>query len=423
MINKSRSLYYGVLILIFGPLLARFFTENFHISYAIMPLFDVLCILLAIAAIITYPSKIRINFLFLLTIGMLIMQLVSLHINDNLNVYGLLISARSFYRLIFALLLGYLVLDRNNYKSIIKYLEWLLIINGLVMTYQYFFLGLSQDIIGGTFGNSQGVNEIQNVLCCYILVYEVLNYLNKKSNSYRMAFYTILTIYICALAEITVFFFELVVIFVLAFMLSNSGISILKKLLFLVLGFVILIVGIKLYLLIFPERAFLLSYNNIFNYLGGNVLTGNTGVYRISRIHPFLQLEKIFFNNNLMKWLGLGLGNCASNTSFYSFYGPLLHYDWLSSSIIFLENGYLGVIFFLSVIGYIFIDATIFKNKFKKNSFIIWVDYVRILSVINIILFFYNNSLMDIYTSYTVGLLLSSFFVLKARIKSSVEVK
>lgn len=63
-----------------------------------------------------------------------------------------------------------------------------MILNGIVMTYQYFVIGLSQDIIGETLGNTQGVNEIQNVLCCYILTYEVLNFFNKKTSASRMIF-------------------------------------------------------------------------------------------------------------------------------------------------------------------------------------------------------------------------------------------
>lgn len=75
--------------------------------------------------------------------------MISLHLNGRSNIYGLSISLRNFYRLIFAILLGYLVLNEDKIKIIIRYTEWLLILNGIVMTYQYFVMGLSQDIIGG----------------------------------------------------------------------------------------------------------------------------------------------------------------------------------------------------------------------------------------------------------------------------------
>lgn len=50
MVIDNRKLYYGILILIFGPLFVRFFTENFNMSYAIMPFFDILCMILIVIA-------------------------------------------------------------------------------------------------------------------------------------------------------------------------------------------------------------------------------------------------------------------------------------------------------------------------------------------------------------------------------------
>ena len=413
MVIDNRKLYYGILILIFGPLFVRFFTENFNMSYAIMPFFDILCMILIVIALIINYKKVKLNFLFFIVVLSMICQIVALYLNGHYSVYGISLSIRPFYRLIFTIFLGYLVLNQDKIKNIIKYTEWLLILNGVVMTYQYFVMGLSQDIIGGTFGNTQGVNEIQNVLCCYVLTYEVLRFLNKKSSINRMIFYTLLTIYISALAELTVFFVELVIIFILAYLFDNNSISILKKIGFIVLGFIVLLLGIKLYLVVFPNRAFLLSFDNVMNYLGSNVSAGNTGVYKISRIHPFLQLGNEFFYNNTLKWFGFGLGNCASNSNFYAFFAPQLHYDWMSSSMIFLENGYIGVIFFVVIVIYIFVKASVLKRNNQSDDDIIWINYVRILSIINLILFFYNDSLRGIYTSFFIGILLSVIFIKK----------
>lgn len=414
----NNKIYYGILILIFGPLFVRFFTENFGMSYAIMPFFDVLFLGLIIVAFFINHKKFKINFLFFLIIISIICQMISLHLNGRSNIYGLSISLRNFYRLIFAILLGYLVLNEDKIKNIIRYTEWLLILNGIVMTYQYFVMGLSQDIIGGTLGNTQGVNEIQNVLCCYILTYEVLNFFNKKTSASRMIFFTLLTIYISALAELTIFFFELVIIFVFAYLFDdNNNIFSLKKIGFIIIGFIGLFLGIRLYLIVFPNRAFLLSFNNILNYLGNDVSAGNTGVYKISRIHPFMQLGNEFFYNSKLKWFGFGLGNCASNSDFYASFAPLLHYDWMSSSMIFLENGYLGVAFFILPIIYLFFKATFLKNKLNdQGNDTVWVDYVRIISCINLILFFYNNSLRVIYTSFFIGFMLSVIFIIERKV-------
>ena len=59
MVIDNRKLYYGILILIFGPLFVRFFTENFNMSYAIMPFFDILCIILIVIALIINYKKVK----------------------------------------------------------------------------------------------------------------------------------------------------------------------------------------------------------------------------------------------------------------------------------------------------------------------------------------------------------------------------
>lgn len=60
----NNKIYYGILILIFGQLFVRFFTESFGMSYAIMPFFDVLCLGLIIVAFFINHKKFKINFLF-----------------------------------------------------------------------------------------------------------------------------------------------------------------------------------------------------------------------------------------------------------------------------------------------------------------------------------------------------------------------
>lgn len=413
MVIDNRKLYYGILVLIFGPLFIRFFTENFKMSYAIMPFFDVLCFVLVTLAIIINHKKIKINFLFFLVIFSLICQLVSLCINGTSGLYNISLSIRPFYRATFALLLGYLVLNQEDVRNIIKYIEWLLIVNCFVMTFQYFVLGIDQDIIGGTFGNSQGVNTIQNILCCSVLIYEVLSFLNKKASFKKLALITLMDIYICALAEITVFFAEIVLIYILAFLLDKSSISFLKKIFLILFGIIFLALGIKLYLIVFPDRAFLLSYNNALDYLGFNVNAGNTGVYKISRIYPFKQLANMFFNSNILKLFGLGLGNCSTGSPFYMANDATLHYDWFSSAMIFLENGYFGVLFYLLVALYLFIKACIKSHGETDPTELLWINFVRISIIIDFILFFYNDSLRTTYTAYTIGILLSVAFLAK----------
>lgn len=411
-------------ILIFGIWFARLLTENFGVTYAIMPFFDIFCALLLLFgfAVNRYHIKNRqIQFLTIITAVMLVIQIISIALNGNFFLKGWLSSFRSFYRLFSATLLGYLVYKLDDVDRLLTHVEILLLINALINTYQYFVEGLSQDIIGGTFGNTQGVNEIQNVLGCVTLIWEILCYLNGKHKLSRLLLVAALGIYIAALAEITVYFFELVVIVVFAFLLKTKRgqMPINKKLIILVGSILFLTFGVTLYFQVFPERKFLMSFDNIMTYLGSDVQNGNTGVYRVSRIHPFRQMIDRFFSSNTLKSIfGLGLGNCDTSSSFYSVWGPVLHYNWLSSSMIFLENGYLGVIYFFFVLMLIYIYSSYSKtDKIKDIGFIIQLNFTKILSVLCLILFFYNSSLTDIYNAYFIGLFFGVSFVVRDQIK------
>lgn len=85
--------------------------------------------------------------------------------------------------------------------------------------------------------------------------------------------------------------------------------------------------------------------------------------------------------------------------------------------MIFLENGYSGVAFFILPTIYLFFKATFLKNKLNdQGNDTVWVDYVRIISCINLILFFYNNSLRGIYTSFFIGFMLSVIFIIGRKV-------
>lgn len=77
-----------------------------------------------------------------------------------------------------------------------------------------------------------------------------------------------------------------------------------------------------------------------------------------------------------------------------------------------VENGYIGVIFFVVIVIYIFVKASVLKRNNQSDDDIIWINYVRILSIINLILFFYNDSLRGIYTSFIIGSILSVVFLI-----------
>jgi hypothetical protein len=407
--KKSNSLLLIIIgVMIYGPLLSRFFTENFGVSYSIKVFFDIISIVMSILGIFVLLANkyilkntiFKIWLFLMLILGIIIVASTLRNGISNFKIYSEGLFPLIRYAL--AIFTGVIFVQKNQIIKLFNCTEYLLIVNVLVMLIQYVFMGLEQDDIGGTFGNTAGVNAIQNVLCIYVVIYELCMFLNKKSSIKRLIFYIFVTLCIAALAEITVFFGELILLFI-CFILFSKQIDFIKKIFILFGSILVLFIGIRLYLIIFPNRAFLLSWNNILNYLGVNVAYGNTGVYAISRIHPFYQLKNFFMMNNQTFWLGLNINVTSKSSLFYSLYDFRLHYDWFSSTIVFLEIGFLGVLCFLST-WFLYLIAGILC-KYKN----VWTYFGIFVSLINLILFFYNDSLTNMYTAYFIGIMSSIY--------------
>lgn len=410
---SNKNLYKYIYALLFLPLLARLFTDNFGLSYAIMPIFDIYAI--ALLLLTFYLSKKRNPYIELWALIFIFSAIISLVINGGTSFSNFFYSARPYFRMIIAIVLAASAFDIKRFEKLFKYVETLLYVNVFVMTYQFIFQGLRQDVIGGTFGNNQGVNAIQNLLCVFVFCVTVEYYLRKFISKKRLIINIIVIFYIAVLAEINMIFFEVVIIGGILFLLNKSRSQhISKRKLFLISdGLYGVGIGLYLFMKFNPDRLFLLSFFNILEYLGFN--NGNTGVYRISRIKVFSQLGNLFFKNDLCRWLfGYGLGNCSTHSSFYNIYQNL-QYTFFSSSNIFLETGLVGAFANIGVI----VTTLFLSIRNRSLTFDIkqkaWMDISIVISIIMLLLFFYNTTLRDTYTAFFAGVSLGIPYVIKTQ--------
>lgn len=414
---SNSNLYRCVYAMLFLPLLVRFFTDNFGMSYAVMPVFDIGAVVLLL--LVVYLSKKKNHILELWFFIFVFVGIISLIVNGGTSFSNLFYSIRPYFRMIIAVMISALSFNINHFEKLFKYVEKLLYVNAIVMTYQFLFQGLRQDIIGGTFGNNQGVNAIQNLLCIFVFGVTVEYYLKQIYLKKKLIINLIVIFYIAILAEINMVFFETVIIGGILFLLNKSKYHhISKRKLFLISGGVCgIAISFYLFMRFNPERVFLLSLSNILEYLGFN--SGNTGVYRISRVKVFSQLGNLFFKNNLCGWFfGFGLGNCSTHSSFYNIYQSL-QYTFFSSSNIFLETGLFGI---FSNIGVI-LTTLFFSIKNRKTIYDLkqkaWMNISVTISMIMLLLFFYNTTLRDTYTAFFAGVLLGIPYVIKVQKQSS----
>ena len=209
-----------------------------------------------------------------------------------------------------------------------------------------------------------------------------------------------MTLYVSILAEINVLLFELVITAVILLALNGSAIK--KRNMYLIcFGICTCVIALFLFMRLNTDRVFLLSVSNILEYLGFN--ENSTGVYRISRMRVFDQLGNVFFKKDIIKWLfGFGLGNCSTHSSFYNRYS-YLQYTYFSSSNVFLETGLCGVLVNLGILVNGTLLAISEKIKIKDQGRIMWIDISIVMTLIMILMFFYNTTLRDTYTAFFSG--------------------
>lgn len=391
-------------ILLFAPFLIRLLTDNFGVSYDINILIDVWMIILLVFTLLVKRRAFWKNVpkLIHIAVYLSVIALIISFILGEFHISNFLYGIRPFSRLMVSFFVSCLIFDEEDYFKIYKWVKLLLIINLPIMLIQFFFFGLKQDVLGGTFGNTQGCNSIQNLLCCFILVLSLNLFLNKEIKQREFLLILFSTIVIAALAEITAFFFELVIIFLISFLFFNPEKLTFRKIAITALIVLALIFGIRIYLKIFPERAFLLNFSDLLTYLGFDYNTGNTGVYRVSRLRVFQQINASFLDLPYEKLFGYGLGNCSNGSAFYKSYESIYHFTYLSSSITYLETGVLGVIItFLPAL-----TALIHKDDKYRVSHVLSFSR-RTFAILTVILFFYNTTTRDYYTSFFLGSMLA----------------
>jgi len=276
------------------------------------------------------------------------------------------------------------ILTKKSIDKILKILLFVQVLNLMLTVYQYFQQGLSQDYLGGMFGIAKGANAYSNVYLCLVCTYILLQYLGKKINIWPMLLTIGSSLLIAALAELKVFFIEIVIIVLMAVLLSNPSARTVKTVAFVSVGFV---ASITLLGAIFPEHfAVLVSLALLTEYTTESIYG-----YNISRLNAFSEINEIFFKNNgLRNLFGYGFGNCENGTDFYNRYSHF-NYSWFTHQITFLETGYVGILFYIAFFALIFIFSTKFKKANPENAS--YYTFSQIISVLCVVWMIYDQSL------------------------------
>lgn len=317
---------------------------------------------------------------------------------------------RSFFRYYIYFFSCVLFLNKKDIFKILKILRIFLYSNFIASVIQYFIFNITGDENGGLFGITTGVNAGVVLFCCIMLSYYLLGYFKKYVNIKQLAINLFIILSLSILAEIK-FLMYIILGFIILSIIMHFRSNRSKYLIG--LSCIILLVGAFLILSFYSQKYFdnLFNADTVTSYVnqegGYNFDDGglNRGI-AISKIN-----DKFYYDNNINKYIGFGLGSCSVSTviptAFYAKYSYMAYHFFLTSYIL-LEQGWIGfilyVLFFISIIFACFTIRKRFKNKFIFDFTIA----VILLAILNI---WYNASLRS-NSAYLIYLVLAFPFIL-----------
>lgn len=274
-----------------------------------------------------------------------------------------------------------------------KYIDWfdrIFYINCAVALFQFFFLDLRQDFLGGIFGAQGGCNGWLNIFQVVVVTKTIIFYLNHKETLRATVVKSALALIIAALAELRFFFIEFGVIVAVAVLITSFS---WRKFAIIIVAVAGVFIGVKILIDLFPFFADYMTIESFYNSAVSE--DGYTASGDMNRLTSFGMVSDLFLRNDVERLFGLGLGNCDYadrfgflTTSFYTENADY-HYTWLSTAFIFLETGILGLVFFFGFFVLVFAMAFRRRNKTEK----IYCQLSMITAIMCIMIGIYNSTL------------------------------
>ena len=384
---------------VFLALLFMFGMSELNLSWGITYFLDLLLIIETCFAIVQYrrsskQAGLNKDIVYFIIFAML--MIVS-NILGGFSAKNLMLGFRRIFRFNLFFFNCSVLLEKEDIDRFFKYLDYMFYINFVISIYQYFILHLYGDHLGGIFGTQTGSNAYTNVFLCVICIYYICKYLDKKVSVKRLLLFLIISVVISAMAELKIFFLEIAVIAAFSVMLFKPN----KRTFKMVFLFsAVLILGILLFIKIFPEQAILLyDKKAILDYT-----TKENYGYNIGRLSAFKDINKLFFHNDIsLNLFGFGFGNCEAGTDFFARFSKL-HYTWFTHQVTFLETGFIGTAVYMFFFVYVFMSIQKKKKMYKTEQ--PYFVLVQVICIISFIWYVYNQCLR-IEVAYFIFMLLA----------------
>jgi len=266
-----------------------------------------------------------------------------------------------FYAAFFAFVI---FLTANSAEKVLKLFDILFWINFVISLVQFFALGIEQDYLGGLFGAEQGVNGYTNLFLLIVITKSMVSYLEDQEKLWVFVSKCAAALLIAALAELKFFYIEFFAVVLMAVLFTRFR---MRNLWIIPASLAAAMISAALLSKLFPYFQDWLSIRWFWEEASG--LQGYTYAGDFNRLTAIPAINSLWLTNPIQQIFGMGLGNCDTasfsfiNTPFFENNG-FMNYIWISYAMMYLECGWIGLLFYFGFFGLLFFAA----HKIQKNS-------------------------------------------------------
>lgn len=388
---KKRSFPQWLCLAIFAlALCMSFLIDTLNVPSFIKYSVDVMWVVLLFMMIIGKRIQIKKNVtLFTILVFVWLIYVTFVYLFNYQSIFYFLWGIRNNFRFYAVFFAFATFLEEDDVYTSLRFVDVLFWINIPVTLFQFFVLGYKQDYLGGIFGVSRGCNAFTTILFALTVTISLIRYFDGKENGVICLLKSGVALIFAAMAELKFFFLLFVIMVILTMVMTKFS---WKKLVVLILFAILLSFAGTILTNLFGSND-TLSFQRIIelitseNYATGEDLGRFTAIPNISRKILTRWYERLF---------GMGIGNCDTsafaicNTPFYQTY-EYLHYTWFSSAFLFLETGYVGLIF--NLIFYFLVGFLAIKKIKSGKGNKLFCQIAVVFAVLCLILTFYNSAL------------------------------
>lgn len=311
----------------------------------------------------------------------------------------------------------------DDLKSVMRFLYRIQPLNALFAVVQYFVFNLTGDSCGGLFGINAGSNMLLNLYLIFVSAMGCCGYLSgseSRQNALSLAMTLVVSFFVATLAEIKFFYFEAVLIIIVAVILGKKNAKLAAAI---VLFIGACLVGLSALAVYFPDSYEMLfdtkqmmSYDD-----GSNVATSG---YGISRSGAIAQIDKLFFHGDTVDQIvGYGFGSATMSSieqfcsPFYWTYGWLRYY-YSQIAMLYLQNGYIGLTFYFILMLMPCLIAVRKRKELEASDNRFWLSFTIAITLLFVMNCFYNASSRS-YAALLWAVCLSAPFVVSRKGKEN----